>query len=85
MQAFVKQGIGGDCFWVNFQLTVFLKNWRSGKTKHLCLIKEAFDIAMGIAKLATVTFIKNDHDFFIFEIANLIAIAVRTDGNIELL
>ena len=85
MQAFVKQGIGGDGLWVNFQLAIFLKNRRSGKTKHLRLIKEAFDIAMGIAKLATVTFIKNDHDFFIFEIANLIAITVGTNGNIELL
>src|SRR5690606_12935351 len=84
VQTLIKQIIRGE-FEAGFRLTVFLKNRRSGKTKHLRIAEELLDILMGLTKLAAVTFIKDKHHFLVFEIIDVFQIAIRADGAIELL
>ena len=49
------------------------------------MVEKAFDITMRITKLTTMTFIKNNHNFLVFQIGNFICIAIRTNRNIEFL
>ena len=79
VQAFIEQVICSE-FQAGFRLAIFLKNWRSGKAKHLGIAKELLDILMGLTKLAAMTFIKDKHHFLVFEIINVFQIAIRADG-----
>src|SRR5690606_36449647 len=84
VQAFIELLICSE-FHAGLRLAVFLKNWHSGKAKHLGFAKELLDILMGLTKLAAMTIIKDKHHFLVFEIINVFQIAIRADGPVYLL
>ena len=60
----------GGCGTVNFcVVAVVFEDWRSGETEHLGVREEIFNHATVLAKLAPVTFIENEDNSLVLELA----------------
>jgi len=64
---------------------IFCEDRSSGKSKHLSIIKKAFDTIMCISKLASMTLIKYKYYFFIFEMLYLRSIRVFKNSIVKFL